>query len=119
MTTKNILIIDDCDACRELLELELTDWGFRPITVKNAYQAFSTLETMHIDLIVLDVEMKPLSGVEAFKVLSRDFPTIPVVVFTAYGTAKLNEFNPHPTAFLMKKADLSELKMTIQTLTTS
>ncbi|GIJ43941.1 hypothetical protein Val02_08270 [Virgisporangium aliadipatigenens] len=81
----NILVVDDDADLRELLELKLTSAGYRVDTAANGEAALARIAKRLPDLVVLDVMMPGLSGVEVCKELRADGRTrsLPIVMLTA------------------------------------
>ena len=83
--TGTILVADDQDANRELLEELLTSQGFKVITVPDGAGALEQVARTQIDLMLLDVMMPRLSGFEVCEKIKGDSATylIPVILITA------------------------------------
>jgi putative two-component system response regulator len=81
----SILVVDDQEAVRELLEDTLIDNGFRVVTASNGTEALRALERTKIDLVLLDVMMPGTSGFEVCREIKSNPLTylIPVVFVTA------------------------------------
>jgi len=83
---KQCLLADDSDAFRMLLGLILTSWGYAVIQVRNGSEALDKLETDFFDIILLDLQMPNVSGVEVARRLrqsnGRNKET-PIVAFSA------------------------------------
>jgi PleD family two-component response regulator len=62
---KKILVVDDDDAIRMLIEMELKDEGYQVITASNAKDALKLVETEPLDLVILDIRMPGMDGLEA------------------------------------------------------
>ena len=80
----NILVVDDDDRLRDLLRRYLAEHGHVVITAKDAADAAAKLEHVAVDLIVLDVMMPGLSGVEFTRKL-RETRSVPILLLTARG----------------------------------
>jgi putative two-component system response regulator len=80
-----ILVADDSDASRILLERWLTVAGFRVMTVSDGVQALDLLSTQTVDLAVLDVLMPRATGFTVCRALKSHFETrlVPVILLTA------------------------------------
>lgn len=81
-STEHILVVDDDEEIRTLLERYLKSQGFRVSTAADGKTMQSTLETAGIDLIVLDVMLPDVSGLDLCKSL-REKSRIPIILLTA------------------------------------
>ena len=62
---QTILVVDDDDPIRRLIELELKDDGYQVLTASNAQDALKLVQTESIDLVILDIRMPGMDGLEA------------------------------------------------------
>ena len=82
MKNFNILIVDDQkDICR-FLQLELEYEGYHVFIANNGYDAIELVKSNSTDLILLDVMMNGIDGIEACKRI-RTFSSIPIIMLTA------------------------------------
>ena len=81
-----ILIIDDETAIRESLSGILEDEGFQPVTASSAEEGLTLLAQKDIHLILLDIWLPGMDGLEALKQLRQDWNEIPVVMISGHGT---------------------------------
>jgi len=111
---KKILVVDDEDNIRLLYQEELRDAGYEVALAGNADEALAKIEESPPDLITLDVKLPGMSGLDFLKKLKENHKDIPVIVCSAYGTYK-QEFKLWASeAYVVKSADLRELKTTIK-----
>ncbi|MGI9404917.1 MAG: response regulator [Hyphomicrobiaceae bacterium] len=82
----HLLIVDDDQRIRDLLARYLKDHGFRTTTAKNVAAARATMDGLMFDLIVLDVMMPGVNGMEFARELRRK-SDIPILMLTARGEA--------------------------------
>lgn len=85
-----ILIVDDDSQLLAATELALEPWGFQLTTLDNPKQFWSTLEKVNPNLLVLDVEMPEVSGMELCQVLRSDpqWQRLPVLFLTVHQDEK-------------------------------
>jgi two-component system response regulator AtoC len=89
MTEKpSILVVEDEAKMRRLLELELADQNFRAQTVGDAETALKLLNTNQFDLIVTDLKLPGMSGIEFLQAVKRANAAIPIIIMTAFGTVE-------------------------------
>ncbi len=84
MTGQHILVVDDEPQVLEVLKLYLTRDGFRVTTAVDGQAALSTFEERSPDLVVLDLMLPKIDGLEVFKRL-RAKRTVPIIMLTAKG----------------------------------
>jgi len=82
---KKILIIDDDEQVQDSLKLQLNSEGYQVVSAESGSDGLSVAETENPELIVLDLSMPDIDGVEVLRQLKGNIVTwdIPVVVFTA------------------------------------
>ncbi len=78
-----ILIIDDEAVLRQTLARILQQAGFEATTAENAEQALMFLKTSTFDLVYMDLRMPGIHGLDALKLIHEQYPTMPVILFTA------------------------------------
>ena len=111
-----ILIVDDEPHLRLLYETELRRAGFETMTAGTALQGLEYVETMHPDLVVLDIRMAGMDGIEALqRILERD-NSIPVVLNTAFSSYRDNYLTWAADAYVTKSSDVTELVETVKSL---
>ncbi|MFH1217320.1 MAG: sigma-54 dependent transcriptional regulator [Pseudomonadota bacterium] len=83
---KKVLIVDDEASIRESLSGILSDEGFEPLSVDSAEKVFSLLGTEKIDLILLDIWMPGMDGMEALPLIKEQYPVLPIIMISGHGT---------------------------------
>lgn len=86
MTKANILVVDDEPLERQTLTEILRLEGYYVAAVANGEAALDYLRTHNVDLLILDLRMPGMSGMDVIKVLSRTFPDVEVILLTAHGS---------------------------------
>ncbi|MEY2819217.1 MAG: response regulator [Chloroflexota bacterium] len=81
--TGHILIIDDEASIRKTLARILQQAGFEVTTAESAEQGLDYLKTTQFDMILTDLRMPGMHGMEALKVIHTEYPSLPVILFTA------------------------------------
>jgi DNA-binding response OmpR family regulator len=111
-----ILIVDDEPHLRLLYETELRRAGYDTMTASNAEQGLEYVDTMAPDLVILDIRMAGMDGIEALqRILDRD-NTLPVILNTAYSSYRENFLTWSADAYVTKSADVTELLETVKNL---
>jgi CheY-like chemotaxis protein len=113
---KTILVADDEEAIRTLLAEELKDEGYRVITVSNALDALKAVEKEHLDLVILDIRMPGMDGLEALPRILGMKEGLPVILNTAYSQYQESFMSWAADAYVVKSSDLTELKRKIKEL---
>ncbi|MFC4656908.1 sigma-54-dependent transcriptional regulator [Rheinheimera marina] len=84
MHTTNILVVEDDAGLREALADTLNLANYQVLQAENAEQALSLLKQHKVALVVSDVQMGSVSGLELLKSLKLNYPALPVLMMTAY-----------------------------------
>jgi CheY-like chemotaxis protein len=114
LTMAKLLVVDDDKNLRLLYEQELVEDGHEVTLAGSGVEALDYLKTHRPDLIILDISMPGMDGIEALgKILAKD-KTMPVILNTAYSTYKDNFMTWSADAYVVKSGDLTELKSTIK-----
>jgi CheY-like chemotaxis protein len=113
---KNILVVDDDEAIRILLQEELTDEGYHVLTATNARDALKMVETEPLDLVILDIRMPGMDGLEALPRILGLNEGLPVILNTAYSQYQESFMSWAADAYVVKSSDLTELKDKVKEL---
>ncbi len=90
-TQRTVLIVDDETLFTQSLAegLLALEWGLVVRTAANGLEAVTTIQHEPVDLVVTDLKMPEMDGFELLAWMSREAPTIPVIVMTAFGTPEI------------------------------
>ncbi len=114
---KSILIVDDEEDIRALYESELSGEGFRTHSVSSGEEALSFVEgNPDIDLVILDIKLKEMDGLKVLEELRSRKTAMPIILNSAYSTYKSNFNSWLADAYLVKSANLTELKNQVKEL---
>ncbi len=116
---KTILVVDDDEAIRTLLMEELKDEGYAVLCASNARDALRMVEQEPLDLVILDIRMPGMDGLEALPRIMGLKEGLPVILNTAYAQYQESFMSWAADAYVVKSSDLSELKAKIKELTQS
>ena len=111
-----ILIVEDDESQRPLYEEELQEEGYEVVLAKNGREALKCLERALFDLIILDIRMPEIDGIEALGKIASRYKKTPVILHTAYPEYRNQFIALLADAFVLKSSDLSLLKKTVKEL---
>ena len=86
MVFRSVLIVDDEEAMRHLLSVVLRDHGYEVRAVSNGEEALRELAARDYDLVLSDVRMPRMDGLQLLAAIQREHPDLTVIVMSAYGT---------------------------------
>jgi signal transduction histidine kinase/PAS domain-containing protein len=83
---RTILVVDDEDSIRKICTMILELHGFNVLTADNGVAALALLETKHdqVDLILLDLTMPGISGIEVMEISQKKYPALPIILCSGY-----------------------------------
>lgn len=86
MDSKRILVVDDQESMRSMLSDLLDMMGHLTFTASGGPEALEKLREQSIDLVITDLNMPEMDGMELTKRIKSASPRLPVIVITGYGT---------------------------------
>ena len=86
INNKRVMIVDDDPSLLEVLDARLSAAGFTVFKASSGAEALKILKKQTIDLLVSDMKMPNMSGMELFEKVCETHPFLPVIFLTAYGT---------------------------------
>ncbi len=114
-STKNrILVVDDEEGLRLLYKEELEEDGAEVELASSGEEALEKLEKNSIDLVLLDIKMPGMDGVEVLRRVKEKWKDLPVILCTAYPHYKHDFGTWASDAYVVKSSDLTELKQTVR-----
>lgn len=111
-----ILIVDDEENIRFLFREELEEEGYIVETASNGIEALEKVKNSTFDLVVLDIKMPGMGGIEALNEIKKIRKDLPAILCSAYGEFKQDFSSWMSDGYVVKSADTSELKQTIKSL---
>ena len=117
-TDKHILIVDDDAAAREMLSIMVQEWGYRPLEAKDGEDALKKMEKDPVSVVVTDVIMPKLGGLELLRRLKVTNSSTKLILITAEGTIDLGveAMKLGAVDFLTKPIDFKKLKILLDNL---
>jgi len=114
-----ILIVDDDPGQRSLLDSFLRSQGFETVLASSGEQALERLRTEEVGMMISDVRMPGLSGLETLRRARQEHAVLPVLLVTAYADIRdaVDAMRDGALNYLAKPIDLEELLATIQQAT--
>jgi len=114
--TKRILLVDDEENTRIALSRLLTREGYLVDTVANGFEALNHLREHDVNLIVTDINMPEMDGIEFLRELNRSFPGSNVIMITAYGGVEsyIEAINLGAFEYINKPVKIEELKSVLE-----
>ena len=116
MSKKLLLVVDDEENIRLLYKEELKEEGYDVLLAENGYDAIDLVKKNKIDLVILDIKMPKIDGIETLRLLKGEKRDLPVVLCSAYGEYKQDFCTWASDAYIVKTADLSELKAVVKNI---
>lgn len=112
---KHVLIVDDEASMRRVLEIMLKKMDFVVHAAGNGLEALAILDDRAIDLIITDLRMPQMSGLEFLEELAARHETAPVIVMTAHGTidTAVEAMKHGASDYLLRPFDIDVLELAI------
>jgi CheY-like chemotaxis protein len=114
MANEKILLIDDEENILMLYQQELLEDGYQVLTAQSAREGIDKIKAELFDLVVMDIRMPAMDGLEALGRILGLKKDIPVVLNTAYSNYKDDFMSWAADAYVVKSSDLTQLKTTIR-----
>ena len=106
-----LLLVDDEERFLSTTQKLLSKKGYEALTAASGAEALSILASKNIHVVILDVKMPGMDGLETLKAIKRDFPLVEVIMLTGHGTVEsaVDGLKSGATDFLSKPAEIDEL----------
>ncbi len=111
----SILVVDDDSGHRITLKTVLKSWSYQVHEAEDGPSAIARIKDTAFDLILMDVRMAVMSGIEALHEIKAYNPSIPVIIMTAYSSVEsaVEAMKAGAYDYLTKPLDFDELKLTM------
>ncbi len=114
MKTATILVVDDEEHIRLLFKEELEDEGYKVDLASNGVEALERLKRSAYDIVVLDIKMPGMDGIQTMGEIKKINKDLPVILCSAYGEFKQDFSSWVSDGYVVKSADTRELKEMIK-----
>jgi DNA-binding NtrC family response regulator len=115
MSGEKILIVDDEQSMCQYLTIMLQKEGYEVVAVQRGVDALREAKSRQYDLVITDVKMREMDGIQVLSGLKAIDPDLPVVIMTAYASQKsaIDAVNKGAFHYLIKHAKNDEIKMVV------
>jgi DNA-binding NtrC family response regulator len=115
MNRKKVMVIDDDASLRRVMELQLEEIGCDVVTAASGNEALALLEEVTPALVITDLRIPGMSGMEILKAFRVEHPELTVIMVTAYGTVKtaVEAMKAGAYDYLTKPIDYDELTLVV------
>ncbi len=111
-----VMVVDDEEDFVAMLQLRLEEAGERVTPARSGVQCLNLLKEKEQDVVILDIKMPGIDGIETLREIKKDFPLVEVIMLTGHGTTetavqgmKLGAYD-----YLLKPADFEELQQKVE-----
>ncbi|MBA4395289.1 MAG: two-component system response regulator, partial [Desulfobacca sp.] len=111
MNKKSILVVDDEASHRMMLKAHLNEEGFEVMEASDGQEAVDRVGGHFYDLVLMDIRMPHLDGLEALTRIKKIRPDIPIIMMTAYGSIEsaVEALKSGAGDYVTKPLDMDEL----------
>ncbi|GAB6143444.1 sigma-54-dependent transcriptional regulator [Desulfocicer niacini] len=112
---KRVLVVDDDAGHRSMLKTLLTGWGYDIALADDGMTGVQIVQEETFDIVLMDMRMVKMSGMEALGAIHRHNPSLPVVIMTAYSSVEtaVDALKQGAWDYLTKPLDFEKLKLTM------
>ncbi len=110
-----ILVVDDDPGHRTMLRTLMTGWGYGVTVADDGTTGVEAVKTAPFDIVLMDMKMITMSGMEALDEIHRFNPSLPVIIMTAYSSVEtaVAALKRGAVDYLTKPLDFEKLKLTL------
>ena len=116
MENSTILIVDDNQEIREIIEILLTGEGFQAVQAKDGMTALELLKEREFDLIILDIMMPGMNGLALARMIQKIQPRCNLIVVTEHPEYALEALQIFVSGFLLKPANEADVRNVLENL---
>ena len=111
---KKILLVDDEESIHLLYREELEEDGYEVHSALSGTEALEMFQNIGPDLVILDINMPDMNGIEVLRKMKEALPKLPVILSTAYHEFKQDLATWASDEYIVKSADMSDLKAAVR-----
>lgn len=111
---KKILLVDDEEGIQLLYQEEFQDEGYEVIPAFTGEEAMDKFQTEVPDLVILDIQMPGMNGIEVLRQMKMSAPHLPIILSTAYHEYMQDLSAWASEEYIVKSPDLSKLKAAVR-----
>ncbi|MFZ5776190.1 MAG: response regulator [Thermodesulfobacteriota bacterium] len=111
---KKILLVDDEDSIHLLYREELEEEGYEVHSALSGEEALGKLKLISPDLIILDINMPGMNGIDTLRQIKEKNPSLPVILSSAYQEFKQDLATWASDEYIVKSSNLDELKAAVK-----
>jgi two-component system response regulator HydG len=111
-----VLVVDDDAAHRTMLRTLVGGWGYAIVDADDGEAAIAAVRAQPVDLVLMDIRMVRVSGIEALQQIKAINPAIPIVLMTAYASVEMavDALKKGAYDYLIKPLDFDKLRLTLE-----
>lgn len=115
MSAKRILVVDDDESLRWVTQAQLQQSGYDVNAAANGDQALKMIQQVPPDLIITDLKMPGMSGLDLLRKIRADYPEVLVIMATAFGTVEnaVEAMKAGAYDYVMKPVNMDELRLIV------
>jgi two-component system response regulator (stage 0 sporulation protein F) len=110
---KKILVVDDEESIHLLYREELEEEGYEVESAMSGEEALKSFDTLQPDLVILDINMPGMDGIEVLRQMKQKKPGIPVILSSAYPEYKQDLASWASDDYIVKSFNLDDLKASV------
>src|SRR5216117_944916 len=116
MPADKILVVDDEQSMTQFLSIVLRKEGFQVTAVSNGRDALEKARSENFDVVITDIKMPGIDGIQLLNGLKKHDPSLPVVIMTAYASQQsaIDAVNHGAFQYLIKNAKNDEIKLVVR-----
>jgi DNA-binding NtrC family response regulator len=111
MEKMKMMLVDDEERFLSTTVKVLLRKGYDVVTATSGMEALTKLKSQNIHVVILDVKMPGMDGMETLKTIKKEYPLVEVIMLTGHGTVEsaVEGLKSGATDYLMKPTDVSDL----------
>jgi two-component system NtrC family response regulator len=115
LSKRRILVVDDDESLRRVTQVQLQQSGYDVTAASDGNEALAVLERFSADLVITDLKMPRMSGLELLGRIRSDYPEIVIIMVTAFGTIEnaVEAMRAGAYDYITKPVQVEELRITV------